>query len=74
LKTSGSGWTFRGRNRRPPNNPVNACFLSIHLLLNNVVSAVLANQLDPSSGFFTVNTGQASVALDMMEGIPPSIL
>lgn len=69
------GWTFRGRNRRPPKDPVNAMLsFTYTLLLNTVVSAVLANQLDPCIGFLHGEyRGRPSVALDLMEEFRPSI-
>ena len=60
---------FRGRNRRPPMDPVNALLsFAYSLLANRYVTALEAVGLDPYSGFLhTDRPGRASLALDMME-------
>lgn len=70
-----SGWTFKGRNRRPPKDPVNAMLsFAYTLLLSNVVTAVLANRLDPLVGFLHPEyRGRPSAALDLMEEFRPSV-
>lgn len=60
---------FRGRNRRPPLDNVNAMLsFAYSLLAGMCASALEAVGLDPYVGFFhTDRPGRASLALDMME-------
>lgn len=60
---------FRGRNRRPPLDPVNAMLSFAYSLLANMCGAALeAVGLDPYVGFFhTDRPGRMSLALDVME-------
>lgn len=60
---------FRGRNRRPPKDAVNAMLsLAYTLLVNDVTSALETVGLDPYVGFLhTLRPGRASLALDMVE-------
>lgn len=60
---------FRGRNRRPPRDPVNALLsLGYTLLYTEVLSAVLLAGLDPYiGGLHAVKDGRCSLALDLME-------
>ena len=60
---------FRGRNRRPPLDNVNAMLsFSYSLLAGNCASALEAVGLDPYVGFFhTDRPGRMSLALDLME-------
>lgn len=60
---------FRGRNKRPPRDPVNACLsFGYTLLLRRVESAVMAAGLDPYVGFLhDADRGAPSLALDLME-------
>lgn len=62
-------WRFRGRNRRPPRDPVNALLsLGYTLLGAEVAAAVRAVGLDPAVGFLHgVVPGRDSLVLDLME-------
>lgn len=64
-----TAFTFAGRNRRPPLDPVN-CLLSFiyTLLAHDVRSALEGAGLDPYVGFLHRDRpGRASLALDLME-------
>ena len=60
---------FKGRNRRPPLDNVNALLSFAYTLLMGIcVSALESAGLDPYVGFFhTDRPGRASLALDLME-------
>lgn len=60
---------FRGRNRRPPKDAVNAMLSFVYTLIaSEVASALETVGLDPYVGFFhTLRPGRTSLALDMME-------
>lgn len=60
---------YEGRNRRPPQDPLNACLSFTYTLLSTDVSnALITVGLDPYMGFFhTDRPGRKSLALDMME-------
>lgn len=64
---------FRDRNRRPPQDNVNALLSFIYTLLVHDISAALeAVGLDPAVGFLHRDRpGRASLALDMMEEFRP---
>ena len=64
-----SGFPFKGRNRRPPKDAVNALLsLAYTLIANDVTAALETVGLDPYVGFFhTLRPGRASLALDMTE-------
>ncbi|MCD8074113.1 MAG: type I-C CRISPR-associated endonuclease Cas1c [Lachnospiraceae bacterium] len=61
--------TFSGRNRRPPEDPVNALLSFLYTLLkNDVQSALEGVGLDPAAGFLhTLRPGRPALALDLME-------
>jgi CRISPR-associated protein Cas1 len=64
-----NGFAFKGRNRRPPLDPVN-CLLSFvyTLLLHDVRSALEAVGLDSAVGYLHRDRpGRPGLALDMME-------
>ena len=63
------GITFEGRNRRPPKDPVNAILsLSYMLLLNEVLSIIVAAGLNPGIGFLhEINRRHPALALDILE-------
>jgi len=66
-------FVFRGRNRRPPLDPVN-CLLSFlyTLVLHDVRSALESVGLDPAVGFLHRDRpGRFGLALDMMEEFRP---
>lgn len=62
-------FSFQGRNRRPPLDPVNALLSFAYSLLAGMCGAALeAVGLDPYVGFFhTDRPGRMSLALDIME-------
>ena len=64
---------FRGRNRRPPLDPVNALLsFGYSLLAGDCASALESAGLDAYVGFFhTDRPGRTSLALDLMEELRP---
>lgn len=62
-------FSFQGRSRRPPMDPVNALLsFTYTLLTNSVASALETVGLDPYIGMMhTKRPGRASLALDLME-------
>jgi CRISP-associated protein Cas1 len=62
-------WTFAGRNRRPPTDPVNALLsFAYGLLRSQVTAAVHLAGLDPYIGYLhEVTRGQPALVLDLME-------
>jgi CRISPR-associated protein Cas1 len=66
-------FSFQGRSRRPPLDPVN-CLLSFvyTLLLHDVITACETVGLDPAVGFLHRDRpGRPSLALDLMEELRP---
>lgn len=68
-----SSFYFKGRNKRPPLDNVNALLSFVYTLLaKDMVSSLESVGLDPYVGFMHVDTpGRASLALDMMEELRP---
>lgn len=68
-KQNGHIFTFDGRNRRPPEDPVNALLSFLYTLLkNDYQSALEGVGLDPAVGYLhTFRPGRPALALDMME-------
>ena len=64
-----SEFSFSGRNRRPPEDPVNALLSFLYTLLkNDVQSALEGIGLDPAAGFLhALRPGRPALALDLME-------
>lgn len=62
-------FVFKGRNRRPPKDAVNAMLSFVYTLIASDVSAALETVgLDPYIGFLhTLRPGRVSLSLDMME-------
>lgn len=62
-------FVFNGRNRRPPQDPINAMLsLSYGLIRTKVESSLESVGLDPYVGFYHRDRpGRASLALDVME-------
>ena len=62
-------FSFSGRNRRPPTDPVNAMLsFAYTLLVHDCRSALEGVGLDPQVGFLhAVRPGRPSLALDLME-------
>jgi CRISPR-associated protein Cas1 len=69
ITSAEDGFSFGGRNRRPPLDPVNS-MLSFYytLLLHDCVSALESVGLDPAVGFLHRDKpGRPGLALDLME-------
>lgn len=66
---------FKGRNRRPPRDPVNAALsLGYTLLHADAVQAAHTAGLDPMIGFFhELDFGRASLASDLIEPLRPQV-
>lgn len=64
-----TGFEFRGRNKRPPLDPVNAVLSFVYTLLTNeVLSAIKTAGLDPYLGsLHEVAYGRPSLACDLVE-------
>lgn len=62
-------WSFKGRRRRPPTDPVNALLsFGYTLLMNEVASACQIAAFDPFIGFLhSAQYGKPALALDLME-------
>jgi len=62
-------FTFNGRNRRPPLDPINALLSFVYTLLTNeVLSAIKAYGLDPYLGsLHEISYGRPSLACDLVE-------
>lgn len=62
-------FSFNGRNRRPPTDPINAMLsMGYSLLANDCASALEGAGLDPAVGFMhSLRPGRNSLALDLME-------
>lgn len=62
-------FSFDGRSRRPPRNPMNALLSFLYaLLLNDCRSALETVGLDPQLGYLhTLRPGRPALALDLME-------
>lgn len=69
IKSASPELTFSNRNRRPPEDPVNALLSFLYALLkNDVQSALEGVGLDPAAGFLhTLRPGRPALALDLME-------
>ncbi len=65
----GAGFDFKGRNRRPPKDPVNALLsFAYSLLAKDCFWALCTVGFDPYRGFFHAGRhGRPSLALDLME-------
>ena len=71
----GDAWSFEGRNRRPPRDPVNALLSFAYGLLRvQVTAAAHIAGLDPYIGFLhEVHHGQPALVLDLMEEFRPLV-
>lgn len=70
------GWTFPGRVKRPPTDPVNALLsYGYVLLMHQVASAAQVAGLDPHVGYLhATRYGKPALALDLMEEFRPIIV
>jgi len=68
-------WSFKGRNRRPPLDPVNALLsLSYTIAGNNIGQLACTYGLDPSLGFLHLpQRNRPSLMLDLLEPVRPWI-
>lgn len=68
-------WSFTGRNRRPPTDPINALLgFAYGLLRVQVTAAVHVAGLDPYIGYLHETTrGQPAMVLDLMEEFRPLV-
>lgn len=68
-----SSWQFDNRNRRPPQDPVNAVLsLAYTLLHHEAINALKIYGLDPSLGVYhQVYYGRESLACDVIEPLRP---
>lgn len=66
-------FSFNGRNRRPPKDPVNALLSFVYTLLTNeVLSAIQTAGLDPYLGaLHEISYGRPSLACDLVEEYRP---
>ncbi len=73
IKSNDECFVFRGRNRRPPRDPVNATLSMLYrLLLDDCVAAIQGVGLDPQLGFLHVlRPGRPALGLDLMEELRP---
>ncbi len=64
-----SEFTWTGRNKRPPKDPINAMLsFGYSILTNRIHSALEGSGLDPYLGFYhKIRYGMPSLALDMLE-------
>jgi CRISPR-associated protein Cas1 len=69
------GFSFDGRNRRPPRDPVNALLSFAYALLSkDMISTISLVGLDPYVGFYhQAKYGRPSLALDLMEEFRPIV-
>jgi len=76
FKSTGKGFTFKKRTRRPPKDPLNAMLsFGYTLLLNDVLLILEQTGLDPYLGFLHApEYGRPSLALDIMEEFRPVIV
>ncbi len=69
LSDKARGFSFSGRVRRPPTDPINALLSFLYSILGNDISAALQGVgLDPQVGFLHCERpGRDSLALDLLE-------
>ncbi|MGL4860368.1 MAG: CRISPR-associated endonuclease Cas1 [Enterobacteriaceae bacterium] len=74
--TAKEGFTFSGRNRRPPKDPVNAMLSFMYSILSKEISGALQGiGLDPQIGFLhEERPGRDSLALDLLEEFRASLV
>ena len=75
LKTDNMAFDFRGRNRRPPKDPVNAILSFLYaMLIRQAMVTALAVGFDPYLGFYhQPKYGKPALALDLAEEFRPLI-
>jgi len=75
LKVAEGTFTFEGRNKRPPRDPVNSTLSYLYgILAKELFTTVLAAGFEPYLGFYhQPKYGRPALALDMMEEFRPVI-
>lgn len=75
ILTQKESFIFKGRNRRPPLDEVNALLSFVYTILaHDVTSALESVGLDPAVGFLhSDRPGRSSLALDLMEELRPVV-
>jgi CRISPR-associated protein Cas1 len=75
LKANSIAFDFRGRNRRPPRDPVNAILSFLYsMLIKQAMVTALAVGFDPYLGFYhQPKYGKPALALDLAEEFRPLI-
>lgn len=75
LKVSSTTFDFRGRNRRPPTDPVNAVLSFLYsMLIKQTQVTALAVGFDPYLGFYhQPKYGKPALALDLAEEFRPIV-
>jgi CRISPR-associated protein Cas1 len=75
IKTDSLNFDFRGRNRRPPRDPVNAVLSFLYsMLIKQTMVTALAVGFDPYLGFYhQPKYGKPALALDLAEEFRPLI-
>ena len=73
IRENSGAWTFSGRNRRPPRDPVNALLSFLYSLVrHDCESALEGVGLDPQVGYLHgLRPGRPALALDLMEELRP---
>jgi CRISP-associated protein Cas1 len=73
IKTDTNEFSFEGRNRRPPKDPVNAVLSYLYgILAKETFITLLAVGFDPYLGFYhRPRYGRPAMALDLMEEFRP---
>ena len=75
LKVGEESFSFEGRSKRPPRDPVNSTLSYLYgILVKELFSTLLAAGFDPYLGFYhQPRYGRPALALDMMEEFRPII-
>ena len=75
IKTESLVFDFRGRNRRPPRDPVNAVLSFLYaMLIKQATVTALAVGFDPYLGFYhQPKYGKPALALDLVEEFRPLV-
>jgi len=75
LKSGSPAFDFRGRNRRPPRDPVNAVLSFVYsMLMRQAMVSAMAVGFDPYLGFYhRPKYGRPALALDLAEEFRPLV-
>ena len=68
-------WQFKGRNKRPPKDPVNALLSYTYVIAGSIVLHVVFKKgLDPSISFLhALHTNRENLVMDIMEPLRPAL-